>query len=402
MKQLVPPSITGLADEPAVSVLDHKFGSGAPYTLGVEEEYMLLDPETFDLVQHIETVLGAASGDALAGQLNTELMQSVLEIATPVCRTAAEVLHELTTLRRYVRDLAQGQGLRVGSAGTHPFSLFERQRITAKDRYRVLIDQLQYVARRELIFGMHIHVAVDDPDKAIQVGNGLLPQLGPLLALSASSPFWRGEPTGLASSRQIVFSAFPRSGPPPRFRDYEDYAEVVGQLERTGCIADYTHIWWDIRPHPKWGTVEVRICDAVTRLEDAVAIAAYCQSLVKLLCERYEAGEEIPTWHRILTSENKWLAARYGLDAPLMDLPTGSRIRVPAAKLVRRTLRELEPHARELGCERELEGVRELLDRGNSAERQLRVYNANRDVTEVVRAIADATETLPGTEAPGS
>ena len=402
MKQLVPPSITGLADEPAVSVLDHKFGSGAPYTLGVEEEYMLLDPETFDLVQHIETVLGAASGDALAGQLNTELMQSVLEIATPVCRTAAEVLHELTTLRRYVRDLAQGQGLRVGSAGTHPFSLFERQRITAKDRYRVLIDQLQYVARRELIFGMHIHVAVDDPDKAIQVVNGLLPQLGPLLALSASSPFWRGEPTGLASSRQIVFSAFPRSGPPPRFRDYEDYAEVVGQLERTGCIADYTHIWWDIRPHPKWGTVEVRICDAVTRLEDAVAIAAYCQSLVKLLCERYEAGEEIPTWHRILTSENKWLAARYGLDAPLMDLPTGSRIRVPAAKLVRRTLRELEPHARELGCERELEGVRELLDRGNSAERQLRVYNANRDVTEVVRAIADATETLPGTEAPGS
>ncbi len=396
MKQLVPPSITGRLDEPAVSVLDHKFGKGDPYTLGVEEEYMLLDPESFDLVQHIETVLDAVQGDELAERLNPELMQSVLEIATPVCRTAAEVMHELTTLRGYVRDVARGQGLRVGSAGTHPFSLFERQRITAKDRYRVLIDQLQYVARRELIFGMHIHVAVDDPDKAIQVVNGLLLQLGPLLALSASSPFWRGEPTGLASSRQIVFSAFPRSGPPPRFRDYADYAEVVGQLERTGCIADYTHIWWDIRPHPKWGTVEIRICDAVTRLEDAVAIAAFCQSFVKLLCEQVEAGEEIPTWHRILTSENKWLAARYGLDAPLMDLHTGSRIRVPASKLVRRTLRELEPHARELGCERELEGVRELLDRGNSAERQLRVFNANRDVVEVVRAIADATEALPG------
>ena len=392
MKQIVPRSITGVADAPAASVLDHEFGTSEPYTLGVEEEYMLLDPESLDLVQHIERVLDAIQGDELAGRLNAELMQSVLEIATPVCRTAGDVMEELTTLRGYVRDVARGQGLRVGSAGTHPFSLFERQRITAKDRYHALIDQLQYVARRELIFGMHIHVAVDDPDKAIQIVNGLLPHLAPLLALSASSPFWRGEPTGLASSRQIVFSAFPRSGPPPRFRDYEDYASVVGQLERTGCIADYTHIWWDIRPHPKWGTIEVRICDAVTRLEDAVAIAAYCQALVKQLSERYDAGEEIPSYHRILTTENKWLAARYGLDAPVMDLATGSRIRSPIAKLVRRTLRDLEPHARELGSERELEGIAALLGRGNSAERQLRVYNANRDIVEVVRAIADATE----------
>lgn len=392
MKQIVPRSITGVADGPAASVLDHEFGASEPYTLGVEEEYMLLDPESFDLVQHIEMVLDAIQGDELASRLNAELMQSVLEIATPVCRTAGDVMRELQTLRGYVRDVARAQGLRVGSAGTHPFSLFERQRITAKDRYHALIDQLQYVARRELIFGMHIHVAVDDPDKAIQIVNGLLPHLAPLLALSASSPFWRGEPTGLASSRQIVFSAFPRSGPPPRFRDYEDYASVVGQLERTGCIADYTHIWWDIRPHPKWGTIEVRICDAVTRLEDAVGIAAYCQALVKQLSERYDAGEEIPSYHRILTSENKWLAARYGLDAPVMDLATGSRIRSPIAKLVRRTLRDLEPHARELGSERELEGIAALLSRGTSAERQLRVYNANRDIVEVVRAIADATE----------
>ena len=332
MKQVLPESITGLAGALAASVLDHKFGASDPYTLGVEEEYMLLDPTSFDLVQHIETVLDAIQGDELAHRLNSELMQSVLEIATPVCRTAADVMHELATLRGYVRDVARDQGLRVGSAGTHPFSLFERQRITAKDRYHALIDQLQYVARRELIFGMHIHVAVDDPDKAIQVVNGLLPHLAPLLALSASSPFWRGEPTGLASSRQIVFSAFPRSGPPPRFRDYADYASVVGQLERTGCIADYTHIWWDIRPHPKWGTIEVRICDAVTRIEDAVAIAAYCQALVKQLSERYDAGEEIPTHHRILTSENKWLAARYGLEAPVMDLATGRRIRVPVVQ----------------------------------------------------------------------
>jgi carboxylate-amine ligase len=327
-------------------------------------------------------------------------MQSVLEVATPVCRTPADVDHALRNLRQFVTRIAQDQGLRVGSAGTHPFSLFERQRITARDRYRNLVDQMQYIARRELIFGLHVHIAVDDPDKAIQCVNGLLPQLAPLLALSASSPFWRGEPTGLSSSRQMVFAAFPRSGPPPRFRDYADYAEVVGQLEKTGCIADYTHIWWDIRPHPRLGTVEVRICDAVTQLDDAVAIAAYCQALVKSLCERVEAGETIPTYHRILTTENKWLAGRYGLEAPVMDLETGKRNRIPVATMVRRTLKEIEPHARELGSDRELEGIRGILSRGNGSDRQLRIFNANRDIVEVVNEIANATEIAPTPSAP--
>jgi glutamate---cysteine ligase / carboxylate-amine ligase len=391
-QQIYPATITGSEASVGGSVLDHRFGQSDPYTLGVEEEYMLLEPESFDLVQHIDTVLAAIEGHELERRINAELMQSVLEIATPVCRTAADVDRELRLLRGYVGGIAREQGLRFGSAGTHPFSLFERQRITARDRYRHLVDQLQYIARRELIFGLHVHVAVDDPEKAIQVVNGLLVHLSSLLALSASSPFWRGEPTGLASSRQMVFAAFPRSGPPPRFRDYADYAEVVGQLERTGCIADYTHIWWDIRPHPKWGTVEIRICDAVTRVEHAVALAAFCQSLVKLYSERFDAGEEIPSYHRILATENKWLAARYGLEAPVMDLATGRRNRVPVAQIVRRTLRDIEPHARDLGCERELDGIRDILGRGNGADRQRRVYNANRDIREVVREIADATE----------
>ena len=392
--RIYPESITGKGSPFAAggSVLDHKFGQSDPYTLGVEEEYMLLDSETFDLVQHIDTVLAAIAGHELETQVAAELMQSVLEIATPVCRTAGDVERELRKLRHYVVCVAQEKGLRVGSAGTHPFSLFERQRITARDRYRNLVDQLQYVARRELIFGVHVHVAVDDADKAIQIVNGLLVELPTLLALSASSPFWRGEPTGLSSSRQMVFAAFPRSGPPPRFRDYADYAEVVGQLEKTGCIADYTHIWWDIRLHPKWGTIEIRICDAVTRLEDAVALTAYCQALVKHYSEMYDRGDEIPSYHRILTTENKWLAARYGLEAPVMDLATGRRNRVPVAQLIRRRLRDLEPHARELGSERELEGIRAILSRGNGADRQLRVFNANRDIVEVVREIANATE----------
>jgi carboxylate-amine ligase len=397
VNQVTPSSITGkgAAFPHSGSVLEHSFGQGDPYTLGVEEEYMLLDSETFDLVQHIDTVLAAMAGHELEERINAELMQSVIEITTPVCRSAADVERELIALRSYVTSVAETKGLRVGSAGTHPFSLFERQRITARDRYRNLVDQLQYVARRELIFGMHIHVAVDGAEKAIQIVNGLLGHLAQLLALTASSPFWRGEATGLSSSRQMVFAAFPRSGLPPRFRDYNDYADVVGQLERTGCIADYTHIWWDIRLHPRLGTVEVRVCDAVTRIEDAVAVAAFCQALVKLYSEQFDRGEEIPSYHRILTAENKWLAARYGLEAPVMDLATGRRNRVPVAQLIRRTLRDVEPHARELGSDRELEGIRRILDGGNGADRQLRIYNANRDIVEVVREIAEATETVP-------
>jgi glutamate---cysteine ligase / carboxylate-amine ligase len=373
-KQAYPPSITGVEGVHPGSVLEHRFGTCDPYTLGVEEEYMLLDAETFDLVQHIDTVLGDLLGHEHEDRIKTELMQSTVEIATPVCQDVGEAEQALRALRRTVTDVAHARGLRVGSSGTHPFSLFERQRITARDRYRALVDQLQYVARRELIFGMHVHVAVDGPEKAVQVVNGLLNDLGALLALSASSPFWRGEPTGLASSRQMVFAAFPRSGPPPR------------------CIADYTHIWWDVRLHPRLGTVEIRICDAVTRVEDAVAIAAYCQALVKHYSERFDDGLEIPSYHRILTTENKWLAARYGLEAPVMDLATGRRNRVPVAQLIRRTLRDITSHAQDLGAERELGGIAEILARGNSADRQRRVFNANRDIVEVVHEIADATE----------
>jgi carboxylate-amine ligase len=356
---------------------------------------MLLDSDTFDLVQHIDTVLAAVQGHELEPRINAELMQSVLEIATPVCHTPADVRAQLVRLRTYVSGIAREQNLRVGSAGTHPFSLFERQRITAKDRYRALVDQMQYIARRELIFGLHVHVAVDDPEKAIKVVNALIGHLAELVALSSSSPFWRGEPTGLASSRHMVFAAFPRSGPPPRFKDYADYAEVVGQLERTGCIADYTHIWWDIRLHPRLGTIEIRICDAVTQLEDVVAITAYCQALVKHYSERFDAGDETPSFHRILTTENKWLAARYGLEAPVMDLVTGRRNRVPVAQVVRRTLRLIAPHAKELDSEAELAGIEQILRRGNGADRQLRVFNANRDIVEVVREIAELTEIAP-------
>ena len=378
--------------EHVASVMDHRFGSGDPFRIGIEEEFMLLDPETWDLVQHIEAVLAKAAEGDYAERVHSELMQSVVEITTPVCRTPAEAGEQLRQLRAHVSEIARSEGCRYASAGTHPFSKFERQRITANDRYRRLVEQMQYIARRELIFGMHIHTSVDDPDKAMAVTNALAMHIAEFLALSASSPFWRGEPTGLQSSRQMIFSAFPRSGVPPRFSSYADYAELIGQMERTGAIADYTHIWWDLRVHAKLGTVELRICDAVTSLDDVVAIAAYYQALVKHYCEQYDAGVKLDGHHRILTVENKFLAARYGLEARAMDLATGASERVSLSELVRRTYAAVEPHARELGSDGELEGILEILSRGNGADRQLRIWNANRDIVEVVRDLAKTTE----------
>ena len=215
--------------------------------------------------------------------------------------------------------------MRLAASGTHPFSLYEHQKITARDRYRALVEMLQYVARRELVFGMHVHVAVPTPEACLAVMEGVLIELPVLLALSANSPFWRAERTGLASTRAMIFAAFPRSGLPPRFESYEDYANAVGFMEATGAIGDYTHLWWDVRPHPRFGTLEVRVMDCQTRIEDTVALAAYVQCLVKLLLDRFQAGEPVLSYHRMLMAENKWLAARYGLDAPLMDLSAGKR-----------------------------------------------------------------------------
>lgn len=397
MKQVLPPSIAG--DEPgerAGSVFEPRFGAGDPFTLGVEEEYMLLDRASLDLVQHVESVLAAVSSADFEGRISGELMQSVLEIATPICAGPAEVERQLRRLRAYVSEVAAGDDLRIGSAGTHPFSLFERQRITAMDRYQTLVDQLQYVARRELIFGLHIHVAVDDADQAVQVVNGLLQHLGELVALSASSPFWRGQPTGLSSVRQLIAGAGPRSGPPPRFHDYADYAAVVDRLERTGCIADYTEIWWDVRLQPRLGTIEIRVCDATTTVEDSVALSAYCQALVKHYCELYEDRTPIPECHRILTSENKWLAARYGLDAPLLDLSGEGHVRIPVRESIERTLTAIAPHARELGADRELEGIRTILARGNSADGQLRAFASRGDIFDVAAYIAEQTRVRSG------
>jgi carboxylate-amine ligase len=251
------------------------------------------------------------------------------------------------------------------------------------------VAELQYVARRELIFGLHVHVAVDDADLAMRLVSVLQPHLCELVALSASSPFWRGRPTGLASCRHVIFSAFPRSGPPPRFDSYEQFAAVVGELVACGCIDDYTRIWWDIRPHPRFGTVEVRVMDAVSRVDDAVALAAYVQALVARYRSAREEGRPLPEHHPMLTRENKWRAERHGLAATVIDLEGGGAM--PIARQVERTLRAVAPHARELGCDRELEGIRRILRDGNGADAQAAVYAATGDVQAVTRHITEVT-----------
>jgi carboxylate-amine ligase len=328
--------------------MEHHF-HGPSYTLGIEEELMIVDAEGYGLVNAIESLLQ----DAADGEIKPELMESVLEISTNPADNTAQAGEQLRRLRTQVHRTAQGRGLTIGSAGTHPFAMWEDQRIVARARYRELVTALRFVARQELIFGMHVHVGVDDPDKAIHVANGMRVHLAVLLALSTNSPFWRADATGLLSARTPIFRTFPRVGIPPHYRDWAHYEREIAFMVESGVMEDYTWLWYDVRPHPKFGTVEVR---------------------------------DYP-WQML--DENKWLAARHGLDGDLVDLPSSERIATKA--LARRLHDRLREHAQDLGSAAELEAIDDLLTRGSGAHRQLVVYEANHDLREVMAEIVAAT-----------
>jgi carboxylate-amine ligase len=372
------------------SVSELRFGASGPYTIGIEEEYMLLDPETFDLVQRADTILDADRDGEFAARTACELFQSEIEGQTPVCSTVDAAAVELERLRRHLHGIVAEQGLVLASAGTHPFARHEEQTVTDRERYRGIIASIQYPARRELIFGLHVHVGVSDAATAIQVLRLLRPRIADLIALSASSPFWRGSATGLRSTRHSVFATFPRSGVPPAFADYAEFEAYVRALERGGGLADYTHIWWDLRPHPRLGTIEIRAMDAVERVEDAVALAAYVQALVA------HAGEGPPpappsALEDALVSENKWQAMRYGLDATVI----GARGEAtPIRDRILQTLEELAAPAALLGGAEALTRVERIVRTGTGADRQLDLFEATGDVRAVARQIA--AETSPG------
>lgn len=366
--------------------------TGPSYTLGVEEELMILDGKTFALASEIDTIIDAYEGD---GEVKPELLQSVLEIATPPSRDVAEAAGHIRRLRREVADAAASKGLAIGAAGTHPTALWEDQRVSADPRYRELIAALRFIARQEIIFGLHVHVGIDDPEKAIHVSNGMRVHVPILQALSANSPYWRGDDSGLASARMPIFRAFPRVGIPPYYADWADYERRISFMVEAGVMADPTYLWYDVRPHPKFGTIEVRAMDAQTHVEHTIALTALIQAMVKELSEHFEAGERLGDYPYEMLDENKWLAARHGLEGSLVDLPAQKM--VPAKDLGRRIYDRLREHAQELGSENELEGILDLLEKGTGATRQRVVYEANRDWVELLSEIVKATVPEPAT-----
>ena len=372
--------------------MEHRF-TGPSYTLGIEEELMLVDAETLELSNSIEGVLAALEGVSFEGEVKPELMESVCEIATTPCQNTQEAGQQLRSLRLQVEQVAEELGLRIGSAGTHPFAMWEDQRIVSRPRYRDLVAGLQFVARQELIFGIHVHVGLDDPDKAIHVVNGMRVHLPLLLALSANSPFWRADQTGMLSTRTPIFRAFPRVGIPPRYDNFEDWTKRVEFMVQSKVIGDYTYLWYDVRPHPNFGTVEIRVMDSQTRVEHTLALAALVQAMVKELAEHYEEGKRLSRYPYEMLDENKWLAARHGLDGELVDLPKLARVHVP--NLTRRLMERLRPHAEELGSGEDFDCLEDILDHGNGGSRQIVVYEANHDLREVVSEILAATVPEP-------
>jgi carboxylate-amine ligase len=348
-------------------VLEHSF-TGTPFTVGIEEELMLLDPESLDLVSGIEAVLEAVPASH-ADCVKPELFQSVLEIATRPCADVPEAGRQLAELRSLVGGIVGERGMLLGAAGTHPFASCDDQRIVQRERYIELVKELTFIADRELIFGTHIHVGMNSPDEAIYVADGIRRYLPLLLALSSNSPYWEGKLTGMQSARTPVFRAFPRSGIPPHYGSWEIFSGRVEQMVRSGAIGDYTYLWWDVRPHPKIGTVETRIFDQATLLEDTVAFAALTQSLAHRLVQAYRAGEPLFEVPGELVDVNKVRAALRGMEGRLLDVSAGSH--VPAPDLARRLLEEVGPSAAELGCAAELERIGHIVAEGTASTRQL-------------------------------
>ena len=370
--------------------MEQNYGKGRLYSLGVEEEFQIIGRESHELVSRIDEILLAFDDDEEhEGKVKPELLQSVVEVATKVSGTVGEALEDLIRLRGRLRDVAEDNDSLIASAGTHPFSLYEHQEVTERPRYRELIDAMRWVAERELIFGLHVHVGLDSPDKAIGCANAARTFLPELLALSVNSPFWQARPTGLCSTRSKLFDSFPRSGLPPEFSSFEEFELLVDRAVRTNSFDDYTYIWWDLRPHPRLGTIEFRVFDAQTRMESVAVLVALCQSLVATLAEAWERGEDLPIQPVTLIAENKWRAARHGLGSELIDLEHDTER--PAPDALRALAERCAPASRRLGCADDLERLESVLGRGSGADEQLRIYEESESLLAVAQWLASET-----------
>ncbi len=357
-------------------------------TLGIEEEYQIIDPDTRELRSYITEIL--KSDHVSIRQVKPELHQSVVEMGTSVCRTPAEVRREVIRLRRTVMDLAHQSGLEIAAAGTHPFSSWLKQEITPFERYTNIREDLQELAQKNLIFGMHVHVGIEDREFLIDAYNVSRYFLPHLLCLSTSSPFWMGRNTGLKSYRSVVFRNLPRTGVPPVFRSWPDYESLVTTLVRSGSINDGSKLWWDVRPHWRYGTLEFRNCDICTRVDEAVCIAAIFQAIVAKLWKLRRDNMTFRVYATQLIEENKWRAARYGLDGNLVDF--GKEQEAPARDLLRELVEWfIGDVLDELGSRDEVEYAFRIMDEGTSADRQLATYADTGDLKAVVDQLVRET-----------
>jgi len=382
-----------------------------PLTIGIEEEYQIIHPETRDLHSYIQQFLDQGQQVFPDGQLKPEFMQSQVEVGSYVCRNIQEAHHEIIRLRRAVCQLAEENELRIAAASTHPFASWSDQEVMAGERYRKLLDRLQGVAAQLLIFGMHVHLGFGDgpgnQDLMIEIMNQLRYFLPHILALTTSSPFWQGRDTGLKSYRSVIFEMLPRTGIPQSFSSYSEYRSLVNLLGKAESIgddengqADATKIWWDVRPHPKFGTLEIRISDMCTRVDEAVCVAALIQAVVAKLIKLRRQNRSWRRYRRYHIVENKWRAMRYGIDGKLIDF--GMEEEVPMTFLVRELLELVDDVVDELGSREEVAYVETILRNGTSADRQLRTYRQalaqGATEHEALRAVVDRllTETEEG------
>jgi len=359
------------------------------FTLGVEEELQVIDPETRQLRSHVAQIF-AEGRHELRDRLKPEMHQSVMEIGTGICKDASEVRRDVCELRSEILRLADKGGMKVASAGTHPFSSWADQLIYPDARYAAIVEEMQLVARANLIFGLHVHVGIADRALALQIMNEARYFLPHLLALSTNSPFWMGRNTGLKSYRTKVFEKFPRTNIPEVFETPAEFDDYVRILVKTNCIDNGKKIWWDVRPHPFFDTIEFRVCDVPMRVDETVAIAALIQAICAKLFSLREKNLGWRTYRRAFLMENKWRAARYGIEGKLIDF--GKEIEVPFRELAEEMIAFVDDVVDDLGSRREVESIRWILANGTGADRQLAVYReSGEDLRKVVDFICEET-----------
>ena len=358
------------------------------FTLGVEEEYMVVDPQTRELTSHDQNIVELSS-HIMHDSVKAEMHQAVVEVATGICKDVGQAYDEIRGLRKTVSEVAGSIGLKIGAAGTHPFSHWSKQLITPNPRYDEIINEMQEAARSNLIFGLHVHVGVKNKDMAIHIQNTVRYFLPHVYALSCNSPFWEGRNTGFKSFRTKVFDKFPRTGIPDFFNSWDEFKNYVNLLIKTGCIDNAKKIWWDVRVHPFYDTIEFRICDVPSRVEETIAITAIFQALVVKLYKLRLQNMSYILYTRALLNENKWRACRYGIEGKLIDF--GKQMEVNTKELIIELLEFVDDVVDDLGSRDAINYIRKILEDGTGADRQLAVYQQTGSLESVVDYILDET-----------